>query len=159
MNDTVQNKGRVTPALFKGFGHQPSQTLIVFDHKPKTLKEKEAIEEFIRRLRYEIGQDYWATYAVKYNKKLYSKKDIKKFSAILKKEFLETNPHLVILMGKVSAKLMLGSIASHLSENIFYTKFVGDNLRQYFIGSNMSKPKSVGASLDKLILFIKEHYV
>ena len=159
--DKVINKkkgGAKSPALCKGFGHQPASILIVFPRKPQTKKEKQMMEEFLKRLKFEIGWDFYATYGVRYKKHKLNKEDVIKFKKALKQDFIKTNPHLTLLMGKTSWKLMFGKIYEHLRLNLFYTRFYNKTLRQFFVGSDFSNPKKLQKSLNKILIYIRENY-
>lgn len=152
-------KSRVRTSPTKG--KSPSNVLIVFGKEPNTKRAREQQQLFIKKLNEHLCWDWCYTYAIKcYTKKPAKPEHIKACRIWLNEVFKKSKPYLIVLMGKLAVKSMLGEKYVDIPAGIFYMKKSKKGSKhQYYIGPRIGDiPSVVEEHLNKLLIYIKENY-
>lgn len=153
------SKHRLHPSLNKG--KKSANVLIVFGKEPYTSIGKEKQKMFVKKLHLLLKWDWHYTYAIKCCcKKPVNLEQIKACRPWINNTVKSVDPYLIILMGSVAVKSILGAKYAKLPVGIFYMKKTkSGKKRQYYIGSRITgDSEDLETHLNRLILYIQENY-
>jgi uracil-DNA glycosylase len=150
---------RLRPSFSKGI--KEANVFVVFGKEPHSTKGKRHIEGFIDQLKKYLQWDWHYDFAIKcHTKDKANDEYIKACRKWLFANVKRVKPYLIILMGRVACKSMLGIKYRNIQDGIFYLKKdKKGNKHQYYIGCSIQDhPAIIEKHINKINSYIKEHY-
>jgi uracil-DNA glycosylase len=142
-------------------GRKPANVLIIFGAEPRKAHTKTKMDVFVKKLNELLEWDWHYTFAIRCcAKKSIKLKYIQKCRYWLSATIKRVDPYLIILMGSIALKSIFGERYVNLPQNVFYMKKnKNGKKRLYFVGPKITaQPAEIEESLNKLLLYIEEHY-
>jgi uracil-DNA glycosylase len=141
-------------------GAKRAEVLVVFGKEPYTRRNILQMKEFIRSLDSILEGDWAVTFAIRCMVKApVDLKSVKACRLWLNKTIARVDPYLVILMGELSVKAVLGLKYREIPEDAFYNKKGKTRSRKYYVGPKLGcSNDKLAFTTSKLLAYIRSAY-